>query len=195
MAVDMETATLFSTGFFNEIPTGALLLVSDQPMIPEGIKTAQSDRKVTREFLDMHLRIGIDALKELNIREIEQRIEQMRKRSRRTLRREPKMRSLISSLQLLVANRHLSQDEATHMIAAIENRLASDADVAEADGVVTIKGGGPDIVVRMDEHGSRKGMCAIAMITNVGRAGHDRRTAYLSDGVMVRRTRRGRRCR
>lgn len=65
MAVDMETATLFSTGFFNEIPTGALLLVSDQPMIPEGIKTAQSDRKVTREFLDMHLRIGIDALKEL----------------------------------------------------------------------------------------------------------------------------------
>jgi AMP nucleosidase len=65
MAVDMETATLFSTGFFNEIPTGALLLVSDQPMIPEGIKTAQSDLKVTREFLDMHLRIGIDALKEL----------------------------------------------------------------------------------------------------------------------------------
>jgi AMP nucleosidase len=65
MAVDMETATLFSTGFYNEIPTGALLLVSDQPMIPEGIKTAASDIKVTQEYLDMHLRIGIDALKEL----------------------------------------------------------------------------------------------------------------------------------
>jgi AMP nucleosidase len=65
MAVDMETATLFSTGFYNEIPTGALLLVSDQPMIPEGIKTAESDKKVTQEYLDMHLKIGIDSLKEL----------------------------------------------------------------------------------------------------------------------------------
>ncbi len=65
MAVDMETATLFSTGFYNKIPAGALLLVSDQPMIQRGIKTAESDRKVTREFLDMHLRIGIDSLKEL----------------------------------------------------------------------------------------------------------------------------------
>jgi AMP nucleosidase len=65
MAVDMETATLFSTGFYNEIPTGALLLVSDQPMVPEGIKTAESDIKVTQEFLDMHLRIGIESLKQL----------------------------------------------------------------------------------------------------------------------------------
>jgi AMP nucleosidase len=65
MAVDMETATLFSTGFFNRIPTGALLLVSDQPMTPGGIKTAESDKKVTQEFQDMHLRIGIDSLKEL----------------------------------------------------------------------------------------------------------------------------------
>jgi AMP nucleosidase len=65
MAVDMETATLFSTGFYNGLPTGALLLVSDQPMIPEGIKTARSDKKVTQKYLDMHLKIGIDALKEL----------------------------------------------------------------------------------------------------------------------------------
>jgi AMP nucleosidase len=65
MAVDMETATLFTTGFYNEIPTGALLLISDQPMTPEGIKTAASDKKVTQEYLDMHLKIGVDALKEL----------------------------------------------------------------------------------------------------------------------------------
>ncbi len=65
MAVDMETATLFITGFYNEIPTGALLLVSDQPMTPEGIKTAESDKKVTQKYLDMHLKIGIDSLKEL----------------------------------------------------------------------------------------------------------------------------------
>jgi len=65
MAVDMETATIFTTGFYNKIPSGALLLVSDQPMTPEGIKTAESDRKVTREFADLHLRIGIDSLKEI----------------------------------------------------------------------------------------------------------------------------------
>jgi len=65
MAIEMETATLFTTGFYNEIPTGALLLVSDQPMTPGGIKTSRSDKKVTQKYLDMHLRIGIDSLKEL----------------------------------------------------------------------------------------------------------------------------------
>lgn len=65
MAIDMETATIFSVGFANEIPTGALLLVSDQPMIPEGVKTEESDQKVTRNFVEKHLRIGIDSLKQL----------------------------------------------------------------------------------------------------------------------------------
>jgi AMP nucleosidase len=65
MAVDMETATIFMTGFYNEIPTGALLLVSDQPMVPEGIKTAASDRKVDAKYVGDHLLIGIEALKQL----------------------------------------------------------------------------------------------------------------------------------
>lgn len=65
MAVDMETATIFMTGFYNRIPSGALLLVSDQPMTPSGVKTAKSDRKVTQKYLDTHLRIGIDSLKQL----------------------------------------------------------------------------------------------------------------------------------
>lgn len=65
MAIDMETATIFITGFYNQIPTGALLLVSDQPMTPEGIKTAQSDFRVTKEFLELHLRIGVESLNEL----------------------------------------------------------------------------------------------------------------------------------
>ncbi len=65
MAIDMETATIFVTGFYNQIPTGALLLVSDQPMSPEGIKTAASDERVTKKFAELHLRIGIDSLKEL----------------------------------------------------------------------------------------------------------------------------------
>lgn len=66
MAVDMETATVFVTGFANKIPTGALLLVSDQPMIPEGVKTADSDSsKTSIEHVESHLKIGIDSLKQL----------------------------------------------------------------------------------------------------------------------------------
>jgi AMP nucleosidase len=62
MAIDMETATLFIAGFANSIPSGALLLVSDQPMIPEGIKTEETDRQVIRDHVETHLRIGIDSL-------------------------------------------------------------------------------------------------------------------------------------
>lgn len=65
MAIDMETATIFSVGFHNGIPTGALLLVSDQPMIPEGVKTAESDIKVTVNYVENHLNVGIGSLKQL----------------------------------------------------------------------------------------------------------------------------------
>jgi len=65
MAIDMETATIFTAAFANEIPAGALLLVSDIPMIPDGVKTDESDKKVTAHFVDQHLKIGIDSLKQL----------------------------------------------------------------------------------------------------------------------------------
>lgn len=65
MAIDMETATIFTVGFHNEIPTGALLLVTDQPMVAEGVKTEQSDKKVTENFAENHLKIGIESLNEL----------------------------------------------------------------------------------------------------------------------------------
>ncbi len=65
MAIDMETATIFTVGFANHIPTGALLLVSDQPMTPEGVKTDKSDTVVTSKFVDNHLKIGIESLKQL----------------------------------------------------------------------------------------------------------------------------------
>jgi AMP nucleosidase len=64
-AIDMETATIFTVGFYNKIPTGALLLVSDQPMVPEGVKTEESDKLITEQFVERHLRIGIDSLKQL----------------------------------------------------------------------------------------------------------------------------------
>ncbi len=65
MAIDMETATIFVTGFANRIPTGALLLVSDQPMVPEGVKTDASDRAITQQYVDAQIEIGIDALREI----------------------------------------------------------------------------------------------------------------------------------
>jgi AMP nucleosidase len=65
MGIDMETATIFIVGFVNEIPKGALLLVTDNPMIPEGVKTSNSDTKVTDKFVKKHLYIGIDSLIEL----------------------------------------------------------------------------------------------------------------------------------
>lgn len=65
MAIDMETATLFTVGFANRIPTGALLLVSDQPMISSGVKTVASDIKVSTEFVDLHIDTGIKALLEI----------------------------------------------------------------------------------------------------------------------------------
>lgn len=65
IGVDMETATLFAVGLVNEIARGALLLVSDVPMTPEGVKTEASDRKVTRDFLTLHLEIGIQAMTEI----------------------------------------------------------------------------------------------------------------------------------
>jgi AMP nucleosidase len=65
MGIDMETATIFSVGFANHIPTGALLLVSDQPMISSGIKTEESDKKISEQFVEEHLKIGLDSLNEL----------------------------------------------------------------------------------------------------------------------------------
>ncbi|MFV0521098.1 MAG: AMP nucleosidase [Mangrovibacterium sp.] len=65
MAVDMETATIFTVGFANEIPSGALLLVSDQPMVSTGVKTEKSDKKVTGQFVEKHIQVGIDALIEI----------------------------------------------------------------------------------------------------------------------------------
>lgn len=66
IAIDMETATIFTVGFINGIPRGALLLVSDNPMIPEGVKTSTSDQGVTGKFANVHLQVGIEALMELS---------------------------------------------------------------------------------------------------------------------------------
>lgn len=63
MAIDMETATIFAAGFANSLPSGALLLVSDQPMVPEGVKTEASDHQVTDDYASRHIQLGIEALR------------------------------------------------------------------------------------------------------------------------------------
>ncbi len=67
MGIDMETATIFTVGFINEIPHGALLLVSDMPMTDEGIKTSTSDKGVTKKFAVPHVKMGYEALKEVEL--------------------------------------------------------------------------------------------------------------------------------
>ncbi len=65
MAIDMETATIFTVGFANSTPCGALLLVSDQPMIPQGVKTDASDKKVSSSFVHSHVKIGVESLQQI----------------------------------------------------------------------------------------------------------------------------------
>jgi AMP nucleosidase len=63
--IDMETATLLTAGFANEIPTGALLMVSDKPMEEAGVKTEESDRRITQQFVSEHVKLGVDALQQI----------------------------------------------------------------------------------------------------------------------------------
>jgi AMP nucleosidase len=65
IAIDMETATLFMVGHYNQIARGALLLVSDVPITPEGVKTEASDEIVTRDWAGLHLDIGIQAMSDI----------------------------------------------------------------------------------------------------------------------------------
>lgn len=65
IAIDMETATVFIVGHHNQIARGALLLVSDIPVTPDGVKTEESDVTVTEQWTELHLQIGIEAMTEI----------------------------------------------------------------------------------------------------------------------------------
>lgn len=65
LAIDMETATFFIVAHANQIPHGALLLVSDTPYMPEGIKSEASDAVVTRDWAQVHLELGIEAMTDI----------------------------------------------------------------------------------------------------------------------------------
>ena len=65
IGIDMEVATIFIGGHYNEIARGALLLVSDSPMIPEGVKTLEKDEINAKQYDKKHIEMGIKALKKL----------------------------------------------------------------------------------------------------------------------------------
>jgi AMP nucleosidase len=68
IGIDMETATLFIVGHHNQIARGALLLVSDVPVTPEGVKTEESDQMVNESWAARHLEIGVQAMTEIGQR-------------------------------------------------------------------------------------------------------------------------------
>ncbi len=68
IGIEMETATLFIVGHYNEIARGALLLVSDVPITPDGVKTEESDKQVSENWAEIHLEIGIEAMAEIGKR-------------------------------------------------------------------------------------------------------------------------------
>jgi AMP nucleosidase len=76
IGIDMETATIFIVGHYNAIARGALLLVSDVPITPDGVKTEESDFQVTRKWADIHLEIGIEAMAKIG--ELGERIKHFR---------------------------------------------------------------------------------------------------------------------
>lgn len=63
--IDMETATLLTAGFANKIPTGALLMISDMPLIESGVKTEESDKRITKQFAGLHVKMGIETLQQI----------------------------------------------------------------------------------------------------------------------------------
>lgn len=65
LAVEMETAALFTTCFVSKVNIGALLLISDCPMKIEGIKTKKSAKSVFKKYTDIHIELGIEAMADI----------------------------------------------------------------------------------------------------------------------------------
>lgn len=65
LAVEMETAALFVTGFASKVSIGALLLVSDCPLKRGGIKTKKSAKQVFSKYTDIHIELGIEIMADI----------------------------------------------------------------------------------------------------------------------------------
>ncbi|EQC48764.1 putative AMP nucleosidase [Bacteriovorax sp. BSW11_IV] len=65
LAVEMETAALFTACFVSKVNIGALLLISDCPLKKGGIKTKKSAKSVFRKYTDLHIELGIEAMADI----------------------------------------------------------------------------------------------------------------------------------
>jgi AMP nucleosidase len=61
-AIDMECSALFTAGFAHKVPVGALMLISDLPLHPKGIKTRKLATRIFKKYTDIHLSLGIACL-------------------------------------------------------------------------------------------------------------------------------------
>lgn len=62
IAIDMEIATIFSVGYALNVPTGALMLVSDMPLRKGGIKSKDSAQDIFQTYTEKHLDIGMKVI-------------------------------------------------------------------------------------------------------------------------------------
>ena len=65
IAIDMEIATIFSVGYALNVPTAALMLVSDLPLKKGGLKSKDSASEIFEIYTEQHLDIGIKIIQEV----------------------------------------------------------------------------------------------------------------------------------
>lgn len=67
-AIEMECATLFMASYYNKLPVGALLLISDLPLEPDGVKTKRQSERVYLDYTTDHVEKGVRILQSLRER-------------------------------------------------------------------------------------------------------------------------------
>lgn len=61
-AIELECATLFAASYRRKLPLGALLLISDLPLMHDGIKTKQSAKMIFDTYTADHLEKGVETI-------------------------------------------------------------------------------------------------------------------------------------
>ncbi len=68
IAIDMEIATMFAVGYALNLPTGALMLISDLPLRKGGIKSKNSAKDIFHSYTSEHLKMGVRICEEISKR-------------------------------------------------------------------------------------------------------------------------------
>ena len=67
-AIEMECATLFMASYYNKLPVGALMLISDLPLEPDGVKTKRHAENVYVNYTAEHVEKGVSIMLSLKER-------------------------------------------------------------------------------------------------------------------------------